>query len=50
MNKQTNVRLRIAQCIAKWVALGIPVTNEELLFSFEMADEFGDDAIWQQAA
>ena len=46
--KKAPLRLRIAQCIAKCVALGIPVTPEELQFSFQMADEYGDDAIWQQ--
>ena len=46
--KNIPLRLRIAQCIAKCVALGISVTPEELQFSFQMADEYGDDAIWQQ--
>ena len=49
-NKQATVPLRIAQTIAKWVALGIPVSETELQFSFDMADIYGDDAIWQQAA
>ena len=45
--KQPDIRLRIAQTIASWSARGIPVTREELEFSFQMADEYGDDAIWQ---
>lgn len=43
-----NMRLKIAQCICHWVASGIQVTPEELAFSFDMASEFGDDAVWQQ--
>lgn len=43
-----DVRLKIAQCIAHWVASGKKVTPEELVFSFEMAEQYGDDAVWQQ--
>lgn len=43
-----DVRLKIAQCIAHWVASGKKVTPEELQFSFDMSDVYGDDAIWQQ--
>ncbi|MBO7423143.1 MAG: hypothetical protein J6T99_07130 [Oscillospiraceae bacterium] len=43
-----DARLKIAQCICHWVASGKPVTPDELQFSFDMASEYGDDAVWQQ--
>ena len=40
--------LKIAQCICHRVASGLPVTEAELQFSFDMAEQYGDDAVWQQ--
>ena len=48
--KKKDACLKIAQCICHWVASGQRVTKEELQFSFQMADIYGDDAVWQQHA
>jgi len=48
MKPSKDVRLKIAQCIVHLVASGEKVTPEELAFSFEMAEQYGDDAVWQQ--
>jgi len=40
--------LKMAQAIANMVAKGLPITREELEFSFAVAEAYGDDAVWQQ--
>ena len=46
----SDMKLKIAQKICHSVASGIQVTKDELEFSFAMAEEYGDDAVWQQLA